>query len=406
MTTTTSISINRANQAETTGNAHANIKGQVDALDETLLARQVQANDQGKKEEANKGKPESELRAAARRRGLTLKELAALMGASYSHLCSVATGHRPWTPELKEKAMAVLGEVPGQGIVYRQGGAVTGESSQIRERAREKGMTLKDLSLMVGMSYRYMTQVARGQRNMSPSMQVRVESALGGPVEIAPAVCANRHGSIASGGSSYLRERAREKGMSMGELADLVGVSRGFLSDVARGRRNLSPRMQARVEQVLDAPVRVEAAPTPTVDPRPLWERMDAHGISQNETARRAGISVALMSQIMNGQRTPSARVLRSLHGVLFAPTAAELVAPVELKVMAWKKGGRNGVVVQGAGGPGSNTIRTGGRVPWGAEVEFAYTSGYDSRGRVSVNHLVDERGYGVMLNKPEKEAL
>ena len=60
--------------------------------------------------------------------------------------------------------------------------------------------------------------------------------------------------------------------------------------------------------------------------------------------------------------------------------------------------------MVRGAGGPGGDTIRTGGRVPWGAEVEFAYTSGYDSRGRVSVNHLVDERGYGVMLNRREPE--
>ena len=150
----------------------------------------------------------------------------------------------------------------------------------------------------------------------------------------------------------------------------------------------------------MQAPVKVEDARRSTVDPRPLWERMNAHGYSQNETARRAGISPAHLSQIMNGQRTPSGDVLRRQHDVLFAPSPAELVAPVELRVMAWKKGGRNGVVVKGAGGPGEDTIRTGGRVPQGAEVEFAYTSGYDSRGRVSVNHLVDERGYGVMLNK------
>ena len=29
-------------------------------------------------------------------------------------------------------------------------------------------------------------------------------------------------------------------------------------------------------------------------------------------------------------------------------------MVPAEVKVMAWKKGGRNGVVVRGAGGPGS----------------------------------------------------
>ena len=133
---------------------------------------------------------------------------------------------------------------------------------------------------------------------------------------------------------------------------------------------------------------------------------MDVHGYSQNETARRAGISTGHLSQIMNGQRTPSGDVLRRLHEVLFAPSPAELVAPVELKVLAWKKGGRNGVVVKGAGGPGSGTIRTGGRVPWGAEVEFAYTTGYDSHGRVSVNHIVDERGCSVMLKPGEPEGV
>ena len=98
---------------------------------------------------------------------------------------------------------------------------------------------------------------------------------------------------------------------------------------------------------------------------------------------------------------------------MLFKPTAAELVVPAEVKVMAWKKGGRNGVVVRGAGGPGAGsnhpgggTVRIGGRVPWGAEVEYAYRAGYDSRGQVSVTHLVDERGYSVMLTKPEPDGV
>ena len=91
---------------------------------------------------------------------------------------------------------------------------------------------------------------------------------------------------------------------------------------------------------------------------------------------------------------------------MLFRPTEAELVVPAEVKVLAWKKGGRNGVVVRGAGGPhsgnnpGGGTVRISGRVPWGAEVQYAYRAGYDSRGRVSVTHLVDERGYAVMLNR------
>ena len=83
----------------------------------------------------------------------------------------------------------------------------------------------------------------------------------------------------------------------------------------------------------------------------------------------------------MNGQRTPSGDVLRRLHEVLFKPTAAELMVPAEVMVLAWKKGRRNGVVVQGAGGPGGGTVRIGGRVPEGTEVEYAYRARYDSRG-------------------------
>ena len=283
------------------------------------------------------GKPESELRAAARRKGLTLKELAEKMGVSYRYLSQVSSGSRPWSPMLRERAMAVLGEVPGQGVVYRQGGVVTAETTCIRERAREVGL-------------------------------------------------------------------------SMGALADLVGVSRSYMSMASRGKRNFSPGVQAKVEAVLEAPAKVEAAQCPTVDTRALWDRMDAHGFSQNQVARLAGISTGHLSLIMNGQRTPSGDVLRRLHEVLFRPTAAELVAPVELKVMGWKKDDRKGVVVKGAGGPhsgrnpGGGTVRIGGRVPWGAQVEFAYTSGYDSRGQVSVNHIVDERGYGVMLKRPKPE--
>ena len=285
----------------------------------------------------NEGKPESELRAAARRRGLTLKELAAKMGVSYGYLSSVSAGRRPWSPMLRERAMQVLGEVPGPGVVYRQGGLVKGESS-------------------------------------------------------------------------YIRERARELGMSLGDLAERSGVSYGYLCQASRGQRNMGPAVQARVEAALDAPARIEPAKRPRIDCRALWDRMEEHGYSQNEVARLAGISSGHLSQIMNGQRTPSGRVLEKLHGVLFRPAAAELVVPAEVKVMAWKKGARNGVVVRGAGGPGAGstpgggTVRIGGRVPWGAEVEYAYRAGYDSRGRVSVTHVVDERGYSVMLTQPEPD--
>ena len=328
---------------------------------------------------------ETELRAAARRRGLTMQELAVRMGVSAGYLSQISTGRRPWTPKIREKAAAVLGEVPGQGIVYRQGGVVTGESSYIRERARALGMTMRDLADRVGVSYGYLTQVARGRGYMGVKVQARIESALGAPVKIAPAQRAGvsapgeasgqgivyRQGGL--GESSYIRERARERGMSMRELAECAGVSYGYMTQVSRGRRNMGVKVQARVESALEAPVKIAPARCASVDPEALWGRMDAHGFSQNEVARRAGISSAHLSQIMNGKSSPSAGVLKRLHGVLFQRSKEEeRVVPAEVKVMAWKKGGRNGVVVRGAGGPGAGskigggTVRIGGRVPLG----------------------------------------
>ena len=277
---------------------------------------------------------ETELRAAARRCGLTMKELAAKMGVSAGYLSELASGRRRWTPKMREKAVSVLGEAPGQGVVYRQKEVVSGESS-------------------------------------------------------------------------YIRERARELGMSMRDLADRVGVSYGYMSEASRGRRRMGVKVQARVESVLEAPAKVAPAKHACVDQGALWSRMDAHGISQNEVARRAGVSSAHISNIMSGKATPSAGVLQKLHGVLFQPAKEERVVPAEVKVLAWKKGDRHGVVVRGAGGgagqAGEGAIRVGGRVPWGAEVEYAYSAGYDNRGRVSVTPVVAP-GYSCMLTQPKPD--
>ena len=189
---------------------------------------------------------ESELRAAARRRGITMKELAALMDVSVGYLSGLSTGRTPWTPKMREKAVAVLGEVPGQGTVYRQGGVVTGESSFIRERARTLGMTMHDLADRVGVSYSYMTQVARGRQNMGVKVQAQGRVGVAGPGEGRARQCANRQGVVVAGESSYIRERARELGMSLRDLADRVGVSYGYMSMVARGHSNMGVKVQAQ----------------------------------------------------------------------------------------------------------------------------------------------------------------
>ena len=332
-------------------------------------------------------------------------------GREAGYLSQIANGRRPWTPKMREKVAAVLGEVPGQGIVYRQGGVVNGESSFIRERARTLGMTMRELSDRVGVSNSYMSMVARGHRNMGVKVQARVESALQAPAKVAPARCANHPASVVSGQSSYVRERARALGMTMRELAERVGVSASYMSEVSRGRRGMGVRVQALVEAALEAEATVASVQLACVDPKAVWDRMDAHGISQNEVARRAGISSSYLSHIMNGKSSPSAGVLKRLHAVLFRRAKSEeRVMPAELKVLGWRKGERSGMVVHGAGGPGRSgrsggpAVRVGGRVPWGARAEYAYRAGYDGAGRLSMTPVLMP-GYSAMLKQPEMAA-
>ena len=177
------------------------------------------------------------------------------------------------------------------------------------------------------------------------------------------------------------------------------------MTQVARGRRNMGVKVQARVQSALETPATVAPAQCASVDREAVWDRMDLLGISQNEVARRAGVSSSYLFQVMTGRATPSGEVLKRLHGVLFQRTTAEeRVMPAEVKVLGWRKGERRGMVVRGAGGPGhisgGGAVRTGGPVPWGAKVEYAYRAGYDGRGWVSVTHVV-ERGYSALLTEP-----
>ena len=273
---------------------------------------------------------ETELRAAARRRGLTMRELAAKIGVSPGYLSEIGTERRSMTPKIRERIASVLGEAPGQGIVHTHANVVRGESCYIRERARELGLTMRD-------------------------------------------------------------------------LAASAGVTNGYLSQVSRGRRIMSASVQARVEAALEAPAEVASSERTGTNIQALWDRMNAHDISQNKVAKQAGITSGHLSSIMSGKRNPSPTVLKKLHGVLFQRSKEEeRVMPAEVKVLGWRKGERSGMVIRDDGG---NTARTGGRMPRGAKPEYAYRTGYDGTGHTYVHHVV-QRGCSALLVQRDGETV
>ena len=69
---------------------------------------------------------------------------------------------------------------------------------------------------------------------------------------------------------------------------------------------------------------------------------------------------------------------------------------PAEVKVLAWRKGERSGMVVRENNG---HTARVGGRMPHGANVEFAYRTGYDGSGWTYVHHVI-QRDCSALLTR------
>ena len=53
------------------------------------------------------------------------------------------------------------------------------------------------------------------------------------------------------------------------------------------------------------------------LNPVAVWELLDQHSMSQNELARRCGISPGYLSQLMSGARCPSPRLRRRQQQVL-----------------------------------------------------------------------------------------
>ena len=56
-----------------------------------------------------------------------------------------------------------------------------------------------------------------------------------------------------------------------------------------------------------------------------LWTLLSQMGISQNELARRAGITGAYLSQLVNRKRSPSIRTVRRLLGALGAASFSDI---------------------------------------------------------------------------------
>jgi transcriptional regulator with XRE-family HTH domain len=138
-----------------------------------------------------------------------------------------------------------------------------------------------------------------------------------------------------------LRELRRSHHLSQLRLAQAAGIATSTVFDYEHGLGAIIPETVARLADALGVQpdemwIAAEAPPSPqpkraipmTIHTR-IRELRQHLGIDQRELARRAGLSVATIQQIEEGNMQPSATTLARMARVL-GTTAAELTEPDE----------------------------------------------------------------------------
>lgn len=101
------------------------------------------------------------------------------------------------------------------------------DGSRIREERERRGLSVRRMAALAGLSPAYLSRIERGQRGPSADVAARLEAALAeapGPLEV---------------DWRALRERL---GLSLRKLAQCSGVDAAVLSRVERGQRRAQSR--------------------------------------------------------------------------------------------------------------------------------------------------------------------
>ena len=188
----------------------------------------------------------------------------------------------------------------------------------------------------------------------------------------------------------------------MEELADRVGLSRGYLTQASRGQRCLSPVGQGASGggpggsgQGRSRPASHRGPESPVGTNGSPW--------SQPELVRLAGGHQCLLS-------LPDHEWQAQSVGSRAAAPARGAVCAVDIGSGGSSGGQGDGLEERRAQRRGRQGRRRAGQRrhprgrpgPLGRRGGVRLTRRYDSRGRVSVTHVVDERGYFVMLKQPK----
>ncbi|GAV24440.1 transcriptional regulator [Carboxydothermus islandicus] len=190
---------------------------------------------------------------------------------------------------------------------------MTVKGNKIRELREERGLTLNELSKKAGLSISYLSEIERGSKK--PSLKTIDK--------IAKALNVNKAQILETEQlevSLTLGERIRlireEKKLTISELAQRVGISVSYLSEIERDTVNPSVATLRRIAEELGVSVADLMGKEHSLGYK-LKKLREDMGLTQAELASQAGVSPGLIGQIEQGKVQPSLKTIEKLAEVL-----------------------------------------------------------------------------------------
>lgn len=184
---------------------------------------------------------------------------------------------------------------------------------RIRALREERGYTLQDLAKRAKLSLSYLSEIERGSKRPSLKTIEKLAGALNVPktqlIE----------GEVTDTGLT-LGEKIRiirnEKNMSLQDLADKVGISLSYLSEIERGTVYPALNTLKRVAEGLGIPATALMGHEGTLGHK-LKSLREEYGLTQAQLANLAGVTAGLIGQIEQGKVQPSLKTLEKLAEVM-----------------------------------------------------------------------------------------
>lgn len=184
---------------------------------------------------------------------------------------------------------------------------------RIRALREERGYTLQDLAKRAKLSLSYLSEIERGSKRPSLKTIEKLAAALNVPktqlIE----------GEVTDTGLA-LGEKIRiirnEKDMSLQELADKIGISLSYLSEIERGTVYPALNTLKRVAEGLGIPATALMGHEGTLGHK-LKSLREEYGLTQAQLANMAGVTAGLIGQIEQGKVQPSLKTLEKLAEVM-----------------------------------------------------------------------------------------